>query len=170
MSTSMKDIRTISALLVFAVGATGCGSLQRTLPAGTPLADVTARLGQPTATYAEPGGGQVLEYRGQPMGQFQHIATIGADGRLVSYDQVLTSENFAKVQLNRWTRDDILRHFGQPAEMGRVRLDDREVWSYRYKEDKVWNSMMNVYFNARGVVIRLQNTPDPLLDERYKGM
>ena len=164
MSKSMKDIRTPVSLLALLALLAGCGSLQRTLPAGTPLADVTARLGQPAATYPEPGGGQVLEYRGQPMGQFQHMARIGADGRLISYDQVLTSENFAKVQLNHWTKDDILRHFGRPAEVSRVRLDDREVWSYRYKEDKVWNSMMNVYFSGHGVVMRLQNTPDPLLD------
>jgi len=173
MSKSIKHMGRLAALLALGIGLgtglAGCGSLARKLPPGTPVAEVTARLGQPAATYPEPGGGQVLEYRGQPMGQFQHMARIGADGRLVSYDQVLTSENFARVGVNRWTRDDILRHFGRPAEAGRARLDDREVWSYRYKEDGIWNSLMNVYFNARGVVIRLQNTADPVLDERFKG-
>jgi len=169
MSKPMKHTTTLAALLALALGLGGCNTFQRKPPAGTPLADVTARLGKPTATYPEPDGGQVLEYRGQPMGQFQHMARIGADGRLLSYDQVLTSENFAKVQVNRWTRDDILRHFGRPAETSRTRVDDREVWSYRYKEDGIWNSMMNVYFNARGIVLRMQNTADPVLDERYKG-
>ena len=164
-----KNMKSLAALLALSLGLAGCGMLSPKLSAGTPVADVTARLGQPTATYPDPDGGQVLEYRGQPMGQFQHMARIGADGRLISYDQVLTSDNFARVQVNRWTRDDVLRHFGKPAEMARVRLDDREVWSYRYKQDGLWNSMMNVYFNARGIVIRMQNTPDPVLDERYKG-
>jgi hypothetical protein len=163
------NIRTLAALLALSVGLGACGVLQNKLPAGTPVADVTARLGKPDATYPDPGGGQVLEYRGQPMGQFQHMARIGADGKLISYEQVLTSENFAAVQVNRWNRDDILRRFGRPAEVSHVRLDDREVWSYRYKQDGIWNSMMNVYFNARGVVVRLQNTPDPVLDERFKG-
>ena len=170
MSKSMKHMGTLAALLALGAGLGGCSALSRTPPAGTPLAELTARLGQPNATYPEPGGGQVLEYRGQPMGQFQHMARIGADGRLIAYDQVLTSANFATVQVNRWNKDDILRHFGRPAETSRVRLDDREVWSYRYKEDGIWNSMMNVYFNGRGVVVRLQNTPDPVLDERFKGM
>jgi hypothetical protein len=170
MSKSMNKTRTLAALLALALGVSGCGALSRKPAVGTPLADVTARYGQPSATYPDPDGGQVLEYRGQPMGQFQHMARIGADGRLLSYDQVLTSDNFAKVQIGRWNKDDILRHFGRPAEVSRVRLDDREVWSYRYKEDGVWNSMMNVYFNGRNVVLKLQNTPDPLLDERYKGM
>ncbi len=166
----MKHTRTLAALLALAIGLSGCGTLKRTLPAGTPLADLTARLGKPTATYPAPDGGQVLEYRGQPMGQFQHMATIGPDGRLLAYEQVLTSENFARVQVNSWTRDDILRHFGRPAETSRERVDGREVWSYRYKEDGIWNSMMNVTFNGRGIVLRMQNSPDPLLDDRFKGM
>jgi hypothetical protein len=160
----------LAALLALTLGLAGCGALSPKLPAGTPVADVTARLGQPNASYPDPDGGQVLEYRGQPMGQFQHMARIGADGRLIAYDQVLTSENFAGIQVNRWTRDDILRHFGRPAEVSRVRLEDREVWSYRYKQDGMWNSMMNIYFNGRGVVVRLQNTPDPVLDESLKGV
>jgi hypothetical protein len=30
--------------------------------------------------------------------------------------------------------------------------------------------MMNVYFNARGVVVHTSKTPDPILDERFKGV
>jgi hypothetical protein len=159
------------AAIAFSFALAGCATplFHKAPPAGTPLAEVTARLGKPTEVYAEPDGGQVLEYRGQPMGQFQHMARIGADGKLVSYEQVLTTENFAKVDVNRWTKDDILRHFGRPAEAVHVRKDDDEVWSYRYKENGVWNSMMNVYFNQRGIVRQLRNEPDPLLDDRYKG-
>ena len=168
--TRMKPTKA-GAVLALALALSACSPLIRKAPpAGAPLAEVTARLGQPNAVYQDPDGGQVLEYRGQPMGQFQHMARIGADGRLVSYDQVLTSENFARVAVNRWTRDDILRNFGRPAEVSRDRVDDYEVWSYRYKEDGVWNSMMNVYFNQRGVVRRMRNSADLLLDERFKGM
>ena len=137
-------------------------------PIGAPLTAVTAALGQPTATYPEQDGGQVLEYRGQPMGQFQYMARIGPDGRLVAYDQVLTSENFAKVKVDRWTKDDILRNFGRPAEVSRVYAHDYEVWSYRYKEAGVWNSMMNVHFDAQGVVRQMLNGPDPLYDDRFR--
>ena len=139
-------------------------------PAGAPLAEVTAALGQPAASYAEPDGGRVLEYRGQPMGQFQYMARIGPDGRLVSYDQVLTSENFAKVKIGQWTKDDILRNFGQPAETSAVAFHDYEVWSYRYKEKGVWDSLMNITFTKLGVVRRMENSPDPVLDTRFKGV
>ncbi|WP_322399604.1 hypothetical protein [Massilia luteola] len=162
--------KNIAAAFALALSLSACATFSRTPPAGTPLAEVTAKLGKPDAVYPDPAGGQVLEYRGQPMSQYQHMARIGADGRLVSYDQVLTSENFAKVQPGHWTKDDILRNFGRPAEVGRARANGFEVWSYRYKQDGVWDSFMNIYFNGRGEVHHTDITPDPLLDDRSKGV
>jgi hypothetical protein len=156
-----------SALLVAALS--GCAQLFRHPPPdGAPLAEVTAALGQPAAVYPEPDGGRILEYRGQPMGQFQHMARIGPDGRLVSYEQVLTSENFGKVKVDHWTKDDILRHFGRPAEVSAVGYHNYEVWSYRYKEAGVWNSLMHVHFDQQGVVRQMLNGPDPMYDDRYR--
>jgi hypothetical protein len=161
-------IKTAAALALI-LSLSACASLtHKNLPAGTPLAEVTAKLGKPNAVYPSPDGGQVLEYRGQPMGQFQHMARIGADGRLLSYDQVLTDENFAAIK-TAWNKDDVLRRFGKPAEVVQSRLEEGEIWSYRYKEKGVWNSQMNVAFNARGAVLRTFTSPDPLLDERFKG-
>ena len=159
-----------AALVLAALSLSACAALRTPPPAGAPVAEVTAALGQPDASYPEPDGGQVLEYRGQPMGQYNPLAHIGADGRLVAYEQALTSENFAKVQPARWTKDDVLRSFGRPAEMSPDRVAGGEVWSYRYKQDGVWPAYMNVYFNGRGEVRRTDNTPDPVLDDRSKGL
>ena len=164
-----NTIKHTTFALALAASLAACGTFNRTPPAGTPLAEVTARLGKPDAVYQDPAGGQVLEYRGQPMGQYQHMARIGTDGRLESYEQVLTSENFARIKPGSWMKDDVLRGFGRPAEVGRERVNGYEVWSYRYKQDKMWNSYMNIYFNGRGEVVRTENTPDPLLDDRSKG-
>jgi hypothetical protein len=171
MTDPIKKTMRAAALVLAALSLSACAPLFRQPPpAGAPLAAVTAALGKPAASYPEPDGGQVLEYRGQPMGQFQHMARIGPDGRLVSYDQVLTNENFAKIEIGRWNRDDVLRHFGRPAEVVRSRLDEGEIWSYRYKEEGLWNSMMNVDLNARGTVLRVFKSPDPLLDDRFRGL
>jgi len=168
MTTFHTTLRTAGMALA-ALALTACAQLMRTPPPlGTPLAQVTAQLGQPNAAYPEADGGQVLEYRGQPMGQFQYMARIGPDGRLVAYDQVLTSENFAKVKVDHWTKDDILRNFGRPAEVSRVYFHNYEVWSYRYKEAGVWNSMMSVHFDEQGVVRQMLNGPDPMYDERFR--
>jgi outer membrane protein assembly factor BamE (lipoprotein component of BamABCDE complex) len=167
--TMTTTIQTATALALVLSLSACAPMIRRTPPVGAPLAEVTAKLGKPDAVYPAPDGGQVLEYRGQPMGQFQYMARIGADGRLLSYDQVLTTENFANVKVGSWNKDDVLRHFGRPAEVTRYRLEEGEIWSYRYKEQGVWNSEMNVDFNARGAVLRMFNTPDPLLDDRFKG-
>jgi hypothetical protein len=169
MTKLIKRSTLAATLALAALSLSACGTLFRQPPpAGAPLAEVTAVLGQPNAVYPEPDGGQVLEYRGQPMGQFQHMARISPDGRLVSYDQVLTSENFAKVKVDQWTKDDILRNFGRPAETSRVGFHNYEVWSYRYKEAGVWNSMMYVHFDQQGVVRQMLNGPDPMYDDRFR--
>jgi hypothetical protein len=169
MTNQIKKTMRAAALLLAAVSLSACAPLFRQPPPpGAPLAAVTAALGQPAASYPEPDGGQVLEYRGQPMGQFQHMARIGPDGRLVSYEQVLTSENFAKVKVDHWTKDDILRNFGHPAEISRVGFHNYEVWSYRYKEAGVWNSLMHVHFDQQGVVRQMLNGPDPMYDDRFR--
>ena len=169
MTKLIKRTTLAATLALAALSLSACAPLFRQPPpAGAPLAAVTAALGQPNAVYPEPDGGQVLEYRGQPMGQFQHMARIAPDGRLLSYEQVLTSENFAKVKVDRWTKDDILRNFGRPAEVSRVGFHNYEVWSYRYKEAGVWNSMMHVHFDQQGVVRQMLNGPDPRYDDRYR--
>jgi hypothetical protein len=129
---------------------------------------VLAGLGQPDAIYPEPDGGKALEYRGQPMGQFQYMAYVEPDGRLIAYQQVLTGENFARVKIGKTTKDDILRMFGRPAEVSRVAFHDYEVWTYRYKESGVWNSVMNVHFDRNGVVQQMLNGPDPMFDDRFR--
>jgi hypothetical protein len=165
-----KTIKTTAALALILSLSACAPFIRRTPPVGAPLAEVTARLGKPNAVYQQADGSQIFEYTGQPMGQFQYMAHIGADGRLLSYEQVLTAENFAKIEVGRWNKDDVLRHFGHPAQVVRSRLEEGEIWSYRYKEQGVWDTQMNVDFNRRGVVLRTFNSPDPLLDERFKGL
>ena len=154
------------AMLGAALALAGCAGLGREAPLpGEPLDAVYAKLGTPTAVYRG-GEEQVLEYATGPMGQFTWMAHIGADGRLLSYEQVLTGEKFATLKIDRATKDDVLRTVGRPAEVSRVAMHDYEVWSYRYKEAGVWNSMMHVHFDQQGVVRQMMNGPDPRYDPR----
>jgi len=165
----MRTLLRKASLAALALSLGACAPLFRAPPPlGSPLPEVQAQLGTPRAVYRLPDGSQVLEYAGQPMGQFQHMATIGPDGRLVSYEQVLTGEKFATVKIGKWTKEDILRTFGHPAETSRVGFRDYEVWSYRYKEAGVWNSMMHVHFDQQGIVQQLINGPDPMYDDRFR--
>ncbi len=152
--------------LILAVALAACAAMSRTAPAiGDPLDAVTAKFGRPTAVY--PGAqGQVLEYATGPFGQATWMARMGPDGRLRAFEQVLTGEKFATIKVDAATRTDVLHTLGRPAEKSYLSLSDLEVWSYRYKESGVWNSMMHVHFDRAGIVRMMQNGPDPLYEEK----
>jgi len=158
----MNKITTIAIALLLA----GCANLLRQAPdPGDPAEVVQAKMGTPTAVYLD-GENRTLEYATGPMGQLTFMAHLGPDGRLTSYEQVLTSEKFATIKIDQATRDDVLRTIGRPAERSRVAMEDYEVWSYRYKEAGVWNSLMHIHFDARGVVRQMLNAPDPMYEPR----
>lgn len=158
---------TLAILLTTQVLLAGCAGIAGGPPPqpGEPLAAVVARLGQPSAVYPL-ADGQELEYATGPYGQQTYMARFGADGRLRSYQQVLTGEQFATIKLNSARHEDVLRAVGRPAEVSHVHLNNYEVWSYRYKEAGVWNSMMHVHFDQDGIVRLMQNGPDPMYEER----
>lgn len=126
---------------------------------------VMARLGAPTSVY-QTEQGPVLEYATGPMGQYTFMARFGPDNRLRSYQQVLTGEQFATLKIGVARKADVLQTIGRPAERSYLRLPELEVWSYRYKENGVWNSMMHVHFDRAGVLHKLQNGPDPMFEEK----
>ena len=155
-----------ATILAVACTLSACAGVIRTAPSiGDPLETVQAKFGPPTAVFPT-AGGQVLEYRTGPMGQFTWMARIGPDGRLAAFDQVLSAEGFGKIKIDSATKDDVLRTIGHPAETSFLALPQLEVWSYRYKESGVWNSMMHVHFNKAGIVTMMQNGPDPMFEEK----
>lgn len=158
------------AIICTTIVLAGCAApfLRQAPAVGEPVAAVTAKQGQPTNTYPLPDGGQALEYATGPMGQFTWMARIGPDGRMASWEQVLTGEKFATLKIDRATKADVLRTIGRPAETSRIAMRNYEVWSYRYKEAGVWNSLMHVHFDQDGVVRMMQNGPDPMFEPREK--
>jgi hypothetical protein len=158
----MAKITTLALLLALA----GCAGMLRQAPAiGDPVATVIAKFGQPTARYPAEGG-QLLEYATGPFGQATYMARIGPDARLVSFEQVLTGEKFATLKIGTAGKTDVLHTLGRPAERSYLALPDLEVWSYRYKESGVWNSMMHVHFDRAGILRMMQNGPDPMYEEK----
>ncbi|UGQ44782.1 hypothetical protein [Massilia endophytica] len=159
----MKKLAITTTFLLLA----GCAGFGGPPPApGESMAAVEARLGQPSARHAGPGGETIAEYGAGAFGQYTWMATYGPDGRLRRYEQVLSSEKFATVKLGQDNKESILRTFGRPAETMYLSLRDLEVWSYRYKESGVWNSMMHIHFSRDGIVREMQSGPDPLYEEK----
>ena len=127
--------------------------------AGESEAEVIAQLGQPTARIPD-GDTHLLEYSHNPWGQAIYMARIGSNGRLISYQQVLTTQKFATIKPGISTKADVLRTIGHPSETLRLARRGLTVWSYPYKEQGVWNSVMSVYLDDAGIVRMMENGPD----------
>ncbi|WP_449412713.1 hypothetical protein [Pandoraea soli] len=134
----------------------------QTFSPNTSQAEVQARLGKPREVYPLAPGVTRWLYPTKPFGEETIAADFDAQGRLLGTAQVLSTPEFNKVEIDKWTKTDVLHHFGEPVETSYFPLMKREVWSYRFKQDDVWYSMMNFYFDANGIVKTTQISPDPL--------
>jgi hypothetical protein len=157
------------AIMVVLLGTAGCAALRRTPPVpGDTREAVLAKFGKPTALYPAPSG-EVIEFAFGPMGQQTWMARMGPDGRLVLFEQVLTADKFGTLKIDAATKADVLRTVGRPAEESYLDLPDLEVWSYRYREGDVWNSMMHLHFNRSGILTKMLNAPDPMYEYKDSG-
>ena len=121
---------------------------------------VVERLGRPNHIYQD-GDTRFLEYMHGPMGQTTEMARIGPDGRLQSFEQVLTMEKFATIVPGQTRQEQVLRTVGAPSEIKYYRNVRMNGWNYPFKESNTWDSMMTIYIDSDGLVRRMENGPDP---------
>jgi hypothetical protein len=154
-------------LAIFPWCLSGCASLFGPPPMPGDTAEVVqAKFGQPTGAYQD-GADTLLEYARGPLGQYTYMARIGPDGRMRSFEQVLTGQKFGTIKIGRDTKESVLRIIGRPSKQVRYFSVDGDVWQYRYKENDVWNSLMDVQFDRNGVVQALVNGPDEEREPRW---
>ena len=134
-----------------------------TLRAGMSRDELLARYGRPAATRQD-ASGETLIYSSAPLGQRASAAHLDRSGRVVSVEPLLNTEHFAMIKVGEWNKQDVLQHFGTPAEF--TRIPRYEVWSFRYRENETWDSLFHVMFDAGGVVRQTQNGPDPMYEKR----
>lgn len=153
-----------ATVLAVSLLSSGCAALLAPpVNPGDTEANVLSKMGQPRHRYQD-GASHVLEYSSGPWGQRTWMARIGSDGRLESYRQVLSTAVFATLIVGKSMKEDVLRTIGSPAETSYFSRIDREVWTYPYKENNAWDSMMHVYFDQQGVVRQMMNGPDLRFD------
>lgn len=148
-------------LLVLAASALGFGCASpawQSVAPGASEAEVQARLGTPGEVYRLPDGSRRWLYPGP--GETKWAAQIAPDGHVVSISQILSSEEFGKARIGEWTMQDVLVHFGKPAEIAEFPLMQRKVWSYRFAQDSVSYATMHFYFDPDGVLRLTQVMPD----------
>ncbi len=143
----------LAASVLLGVGCThlGVGGLA---PGLSTEADVRAKLGAPGMSWAEPDGGKLLEYSGQPNGTFCHMIAIGPDGKVREVRQAFTEANFRRV-VPGLNQDQVRRLLGGPEDISRFHLKpDEEVWTWRIDETTEKIEYFIAYFGRDGRLLR----------------
>jgi hypothetical protein len=134
---------------------------------GTPVSQIQAKYGKPTYTCPTSSGGQRFIWSQQPSGQYAWATNTDSTGRTDKIVPVLTDEHFNVMKQGTWTPEQVRCEFGPPAEIGKVGLPSSTqiVWSYRYRQNGAWNSLMYVYFGPDGSrVTHFHPGPDPMFE------
>lgn len=123
-------------------------------------ADVVQRFGTPERVWPEAGGAKTLEYNRQPEGMRNYMITIGADGKMSALRQVLTPENFRRVQAGMGV-EEVRRMLGKPAKQVPYALKNEIVWTWKFLEPPSEKMAFNVVFSPAYRVIRTEVGTDP---------
>lgn len=153
----------IVCIAIGLVWLVGCAHPDQ-LRAGMSRDELNSRFGRPAVERHDPSGDDVLIYTSAPLGQRASAAHVGSDGRVAWVEPLLNTEHFAQIRVDQWNKQDVLNHFGTPAEK-RATMQYKDVWSYRYREAETWDSLFSVMFDSAGVVRMTQNGPDPMYEK-----
>ena len=124
----MKLLYALCLAMVFVLA--GCAASPDGLKSGASTDEIRAQMGTPAATYALPGGGQRLEFRGS--GPRTYMLDVDAAGKLVQWVQVLNETNFRNIAPGM-TREQVLMTLGRPSDVSFVGRQGAEVWSYHFQ-------------------------------------
>jgi len=161
----MKTSRWIALSAILAT-TVGCAQITSVKP-GTALTTVEKQFGAPTTLCAAANGTKQAVWSQQPFGESAYATTIDADSRVGKFEQVLTDRSFERLSQGVWTPEQVQCAFGPPENIGKVGLpsDLKIVWSYRYRQNGVWYSLMYVFFGSDGKeVTQYFAGPDPMYE------
>ena len=110
-------------------------------------ADVRERFGAPEAIWDGPDGAQIYEYNRQPAGHRNYMITIGADGKMAALRQVLTPENFARIEVGM-PMEAVRQMLGKPMKITPYELKRETHYDWRYLDGPEHQRLQNLH---RGV-------------------
>jgi hypothetical protein len=90
-------------------------------------------LGKPAESHALTGGDRVDYYPQLPWGHVTYAARYDASGKLVSYQQILTEKNIARVVKDKTQMKEVRDLLGPPWQPETYPLSKRTAWTYPMK-------------------------------------
>ena len=159
-------LTTCSALFVAAALLTACDAQRvEKLEEGVATElQVRQQFGEPVTVTVEADGTRTMEYPRQPEGNANYLIQIGPDGKMSSLRQLLTPDNFARVQAGQGPLE-VRKLLGRPAVMRRFDLKNEDVWEWRFLQGGKDAKVFSVTFDATGKVVSTGTADDTRLTD-----
>ena len=150
----MNRLSRLLAVVASAIGFYGCDSadLAALKPGVSTAQEIRARLGAPAAEWPNADGSATWEYPRGPEGTRCWMLTVDARGVLLTIEQALTEENFARIRTG-WSAEQVRRLLGKPASEVTFPLKPEVVWDWRIDPAIAGNrAFFHVHFSPDGHV------------------
>ena len=128
----------------------GCAGARTLVPEKSNLAEVHAKLGNPTDIRFDKSGGELWEYARGPMGTETYLIRAAGDGRVTAVTQLLTEAQFNKIVPGKMTKADVRDLLGRPSD--EAFLYNGTSWTWRV-DLKPPTGQFVVRFDAKDVVL-----------------
>jgi len=155
----MKPTVTLLAALVVAA----CTPMA-SIPPGAPESQARGVLGAPAAEFDNPDGTHQLVYPRGPLGTETYMVYLKG-GTVQRVEQVLTDDNFYRIQSGVTTADQVRRMIGPPSRVVRFENLKQFAWDYRFRDTWGYLAIFSVMIDDRGmvaskVIARIESSKD----------
>jgi hypothetical protein len=124
-------------------------------------AEVRRIFGDPENIWNGQANVRIFEYNRQPAGHRNYMITIASDGTMRAFRQVLTPENFAKVQPGMMM-EEVRKMLGKPMNIIPYPLKNETYYNWRYLTDQNNTRMIfSAVMDGNLRVIRTETGLDP---------
>ena len=130
-------------------------------------ADVRAKFGEPEKVWDGENGVRIFEYNRQPQGHRNYMISMGTDGKMTALRQVLTPQNFAKVQ-SGMMMEDVRKMLGKPMRVVPYELKKETYYKWRYLEAPNTSMVFSAVMDSNLKVIRTETGRDPDADRNNR--
>jgi len=128
----------------------GCAALIRP---GSSQNELLQIKGKPAVVLNAKDGGTIWQYPEGPLGVRTFIARFDAQGKLISYEQVLDEDHFSKIAIGNSTIDDVRTMIGPPMRIMEFERRGETAWDYLFRDTWGYRVEFSVIFNVSGVVV-----------------
>lgn len=152
--TDVSSARRAVAAILLSAALAGCAAYDGFgLKPGIATADdVRQTMGQPRNVYREPDGGESWEYPRGPQGLHTFMARLDKNRVLREIEQVLDQKGFARIEVGKSRREDVMRAIGSPWRQLDFPRRSEVVWDYRFLDVWGYPSQFSVVFDESGFV------------------